>query len=80
MSEKGGGLLAPRHRAQGYLAHEKTPLHPRTPYSHKHRPTVGSYGVALISEVLLCTLYPKPRIRDAYAAGNPFSVTIPPTI
>ena len=46
MSEKGGGLLTPRHHAQGYLAHEKTPLHPGTPYSHKHRPTLGTQGEA----------------------------------
>ena len=31
---------------QGYLAHEKTPPPPGTPKDPRHRPTVGSEGVA----------------------------------
>ena len=31
---------------QGYLAHKKTPTPPGPPYDPRHRPTVGSWGIA----------------------------------
>ena len=33
-------------RIQGYLAHKKTPIPLGTPWGHRHRLTVGSYGEA----------------------------------
>jgi len=42
--------LGPRRGAgciQGYLAHKKTPTPLGPPQDPRHRPTVGSYGVAV---------------------------------